>query len=593
MEFLDKCMTAVTQTAALSPRYIMSTKAIKILIVEDEDSVRISLSMLLEELGYIVKEVSNGLEAWGMIPAFEPDIILTDLHMPVMDGLELLEKISTQELSIPVIIVSGQGTTENTIKALQLGAYGYITKPLSDLKFLTHALEKAYEKQELINLAKNYQVQFERELENKTQELNKTITHLKKIEEQLSQAKQDWENTVDAIPDLVALYDKNHQIIRLNKSMADLFGCSVHDLPSSALCVFNDNCKNNHDCPHSRVVKSGNAERLEHQHRASGIIFETQVIPYTREGEILGTIIFARDISKMKSAQKEHEILQARLLQAQKLESVGQLASGIAHEINTPTQYVSSNLEFLNEAYLEVADLLADIRSVTEQDESSCSKKITQLFMDADLDYLKEEVPIAINQSREGTDRIRSIVLAMKEFSHPGSKQKEIADINKIINTTVTVARNEWKYVSEVTTVLDPDVPLIKCLTDEVGQVFLNILVNAAQAIGEKLGKTPTGGKGKITITTKHDDSFITIFIEDNGPGIPASIVNKVFDPFFTTKEVGKGTGQGLAIAHDVIKEKHGGFISVESKSGVGSRFIIKLPIQEQQSTTPKNQQTS
>jgi len=201
-----------------------------------------------------------------------------------------------------------------------------------------------------------------------------------------------------------------------------------------------------------------------------------------------------------------------------------------------------------------------------------------------DWEYLAEEIPMAISQSLEGVNRVSSIVRAMKEFSHAGSKDKESLNLNQIINTTVTVARNEWKSVAEVNLDLDPDLPPIPLLADEMGQVILNMLVNAAHAIGEKLGDNPEGKKGAIHINTRKSTNGVELRIADTGAGMPDKVQLRIFDPFFTTKKVGKGTGQGLAISHDVIVEKHQGTITVESTPGKGTTFIIHLPLDEEKS---------
>jgi signal transduction histidine kinase len=289
-----------------------------------------------------------------------------------------------------------------------------------------------------------------------------------------------------------------------------------------------------------------------------------------------------RAIEKQQ-ADQEQEKLNIRLLQSQKLESVGRLAAGIAHEINTPIQYICTNINFIDEAFkdssqliVNLLELLASIKegSVTETQIKASDEIIARI----DWDYLKEEIPRAIDQSKDGLQRVSSIVLAMKEFSHPGSKQKIDADLNRIIETMITISRNEWKYVATVETDLDPELPTVPCLTDEIGQVLLNLLVNAAHAIENQLGKNPEDKKGRITISTRQYDQYVEIRMNDTGCGIPSPIQNKVFDPFFTTKEVGRGTGQGLTIAHDVITGKHSGTLVFETVSGSGTTFIIRLP---------------
>jgi two-component system, NtrC family, sensor kinase len=284
----------------------------------------------------------------------------------------------------------------------------------------------------------------------------------------------------------------------------------------------------------------------------------------------------------LKNALQDLQLTQTRLLQAQKLESVGQLAAGIAHEINTPAQFIGSNIDFLNESFTDVVCLIDSLQEVLSSLDRGAAmveinREVERLFEELDWDYLKKEIPKAILQSKEGIQRVSTIVQAMKEFSHPGSKEKVFHDLNKIIETTITVTRNEWKYCAEVVTHLDPHLPPVFCLPDEIGQVFLNILINAAHAIAGK--NTHNTEKGCITISTYRLPKHVEIHIADTGSGIPEDIRARVFDPFFTTKGVGKGTGQGLAISHDVIEKKHGGTISFTSETDKGTTFILRLPI--------------
>ena len=198
----------------------------------------------------------------------------------------------------------------------------------------------------------------------------------------------------------------------------------------------------------------------------------------------------------------------------------------------------------------------------------------------ADLDYVLPEIPKAIQQSLEGVERVATIVRAMKEFSHPGTGQKSAVDLNHAIESTITVARNEWKYVAEVVTHFDPKLPPVPCLAGEFNQVILNLIINATHAIADVVGD---GGnaKGTITITTRQDQDWAEIRVQDTGAGIPEKIRNRIFEPFFTTKGVGKGTGQGLAISRSVVVDKHGGTIAFETEIGKGTTFIVRLPISQ------------
>jgi PAS domain S-box-containing protein len=297
----------------------------------------------------------------------------------------------------------------------------------------------------------------------------------------------------------------------------------------------------------------------------------------------MADMMIIRDITERKQAEKEKINIDVQLRHAQKLESIGQLAAGIAHEINTPTQYVGDNTNFIRDGFKSLSKLIdkyTELINIAKSESilPDLVREIEELAQEEDIDYLLEEIPKAVSESLTGIERITKIVRAMKEFSHPGANEKTATNINKAIETTVTVARNEWKYVSEMQLDLDPDLPDIPCLPGDFNQVILNMIINAAHAIADVVGDG-SNGKGLITITTKADDDSAEIRISDTGSGIPESARPKIFDPFFTTKEVGKGTGQGLAISHSVIVEKHGGTISFDTDTGKGTTFIIRLPM--------------
>ena len=286
-------------------------------------------------------------------------------------------------------------------------------------------------------------------------------------------------------------------------------------------------------------------------------------------------IIMGENITERLSLERE-------LAQAQKLESIGHLASGIAHEINTPTQFVGDNVRFLSDSFSDIGRLLEQYeRLLAAAKTGTCPEALIETCeaanRGADLEYLLAEIPKAISQSAEGIDRVATIVRAIKEFAHPGSDEKICVDLNKAIESTVTVARNEWKYVADLHTNLDPSLPPVPCLVGEFNQVVLNMIINATHAVADAV--KGTGGKGTITIGTSRVGDFVEVRIADTGMGIPESIRHKIFDPFFTTKEVGKGTGQGLAIARSVVVDKHGGTIAVDSAVGKGTTFLIRLPL--------------
>ncbi len=271
--------------------------------------------------------------------------------------------------------------------------------------------------------------------------------------------------------------------------------------------------------------------------------------------QLVNFVAVKRDISK--EMQRE-----SQLRQAQKMEAIGQLAAGIAHEINTPIQYISDYLYFLKDTFFEF---------ISQAAEGSPD-------LPAADDGLKEDIEMALNHSMEGTEKVAEIVRAMREFSHPGVKEKQLRNVNNAISNTVKVTRNEWKYTCKVQLSLDPELPAIPLLESEFNQVVLNLIMNSVDAIKEKI-PIEEGINGLIEISTGVADDFVSVSVTDNGIGIPDTVLPHIFEPFYTTKEVGKGTGQGLAIIYHIVTDKHGGRISCESMMGTGTTFSILLPV--------------
>jgi len=295
------------------------------------------------------------------------------------------------------------------------------------------------------------------------------------------------------------------------------------------------------------------------------------------DNDEIGTLVkwFNQFLSRLRTQRADE-------LQAQKMESVGLLAAGMAHEINTPTQFIGDNVRFLDGAFTDIRGLLDAYGSYAalapnDPARDECLDHIRGIAERIDLEYLLEEVPSAITQSVDGTDRIATIIRAMKEFSHPGSDKAQPENLNEGIRNTVVVAQSEWKCCAELVLELEPDLPPVECFLSDINQAVLNIVVNAAHAITDTSGEH-SDTLGTITIGTRTHGDNVIISIDDTGGGISPEYVDKIFDPFFTTKEVGRGTGQGLSIAYRSIVGKHGGKLTVRSRPGEGTTFLIELP---------------
>jgi PAS domain S-box-containing protein len=315
---------------------------------------------------------------------------------------------------------------------------------------------------------------------------------------------------------------------------------------------------------------------------------------YDREGRFTHSVAVGADITakrvetrkkqelqdKLLAEMKERERIGIELQLAQKLESVGRLAAGIAHEINTPIQYVGDSVYFLRSAFDDLDKLFNSINVAATMlpdgaQREAYKHEIAELERKHDLEYLRAEVPKAFTRTFDGVERVTNIVKAMKEFAHPDANEQSPVDLLHALETTLLVASNEYKYVAKVRTEFC-ELPQVVCNVGELNQVFLNLIVNAAHAIKDA---EKDADSGEITIRVKAEGDQAVICVSDNGCGVPQENLSKLYDPFFTTKEVGRGTGQGLAISHAIVVDKHGGEISVKSEVGVGTEFTVRLPI--------------
>ena len=407
------------------------------------------------------------------------------------------------------------------------------------------------------------------------------VTAQRDMVQELSERQALLDVITGTLVDLLALVDDQGNQIYTSPSYLSVLGYTTEelaDIPTTGLLGPDDQARI--AAALDRLFRDGHTQDLSYRLRhkdGSWRSFEAKAaLVRNAQGATPQALFLARDVTlrEEQAAQRRH--LEFHLRQSQKLEAVGQLAAGIAHEINTPTQYIGDNTAFLRD---NLQPMLDTLKAVAEHLKATPDPGLQGRLEALDLPFLEEELPKALQQSLEGVSRVKAIVQSMKDFSHPGSETRVPADLNHAIESTVTISRNEWKYVADLALNLDPALPPVPCFLGELNQAVLNLIVNAAHAIETALGGRDSGQMGHIEVSTATHGNEVEITVRDTGCGIPEAHRERIFESFFTTKEVGRGTGQGLAIVHAVVVQKHGGRIQLESEVGKGSAFHLFLPL--------------
>jgi PAS domain S-box-containing protein len=547
---------------------------IRILLVEDNPlDIRLLREMLKtqEAHKFALTAVGYMREAESHLAADDVDIILLDLGLPDARGMEVVRRAHAAAPRIPLVVLTGCDDELMADQALQEGAQDFLVKGQIETPGLLRSIRYATQR-----------MKAEIEMQ-KAQEEAEAANRVKgELLAALQAAHAETELFLRSIPSILIGVDSEGHVTRWNLTAANTFGIEDGGVVGRRI----------EDCGIRWLHPEIGAEiagwlATESSCRSDNLAYERdgktrflglhiQRVP-KNGGEQTEFIITGADVT-------ERMCLELQLRQAQKLEGIGQLAAGIAHEINTPTQFVGDNIRFLKDSWGAVAEFLNFCGTM----QAECGagpvsqehlQRFGELYQKCDLEYLSEHIPKAMDLSLEGVKRIAKIVKGFKEFSHPGSEEKRAINLNQTIETTISVAKHEWKYCSDLVTAFDADLPLVPCLVGEFNQVMLNLIVNSAHAISsavEKNGK----GKGTITISTQREGEWARIAVADTGSGIPVEIRARVFEPFFTTKEVGKGTGQGLALAHAAIVNRHQGQLWFESVLGQGTTFYIRLPLE-------------
>ncbi len=554
------------QTETLSD-ITYNKKDMHVLVVDDEQVIVDLITRTLKKAGYSYETATDGFTAYELISQKTFDLIITDIVMPTMTGIELIQKVQQAGYKAHVIFITGQKKYDFVYNAIQLQSLGFIEKPFS-LDTLKNLIDQSYQ---IICNAKEQQKREEalrQSIEDKQKELQFRTERLVAEKEILHGIISSANFGLVAMDNVGAIYLMNSlagKLIGIKESDSFAYiGRHHRDLIPGTLTpvftqLFND------------VLETRELRKIESFKCEDGTSLNIIAYPLYHVNQINAVIFIIHDIT-------EKEILQERMLQSSKLASIGELAAGVAHEINNPLGFVLSNTNTLLDyiatldTYLGFLESLVNNRG-NEKDMEAVENKRQEL----DVEYIRDDITSLLEETKDGLKRIQKIVLDLKTFARADSDVPEKHQVNSLIDDALNLVRNETKYKLTIKKTY-ADLPEILCYSSQLVQVFTNLFINASHAVPEK---------GTLEITTSMDDSSIIISIKDNGTGIPEHVLPRIFDPFFTTKEAGKGTGLGLSISYGIIK-KHGGNISVKSKEGEGTEFIISLPVKNEMPSDKK-----
>jgi len=550
-------------------RYNEKDRRILALVVDDNPEDLKLLGYYLSHEGYEVEQATNGMEALSRARLINPDIIILDIYMPEMSGIEVCRRLKSLEETrhIPVIVITGMHDKELRLECLDAGANVFISKPVN----MTEMLIKV---RNLVRLKEFENIKIKSDL------MAETFAAVEKV-------KREWEESMDCIRDVVILIDPDSRVLRCNKTLSVLTGKSYEEIISHNWqeVLFDGGFSNNPDFESSHEIchDSGRwfvlAKYKIDQERGPTSLFSVVTLnDITESKKIMNELIQSRELLSAKneeldSAIRDLKMTQSQMLQQEKMASIGQIAAGVAHEINNPMGYIISNLQTLKKYSVRILDFLEAQTSTWKECAANCDRlgafaRSGEMRKRLKIDHVISDIDNLIRESLEGADRVKMIVRDLKNFSRVDEPEFRYADINAGIESTLNIVWNEIKY--KTTLVKDyGQLPQTKCNPGQLNQVFLNLIVNAAQAIEKQ---------GEIRIKTWHNDGRLYVSISDTGCGIPEDMKDKIFEPFVTTKEIGRGTGLGLSIAYDIVR-KHNGEITLDSVVGKGSTFTVMIPV--------------
>ena len=563
-----------------------------ILIAEDDGISLKILNNILVKYGHRVLAAANGRQAWDIFQHETIRMVITDWLMPEMNGLELCQRIrgAQKEFYTYIIIVTSRDGKADLLEILKKGADDCIIKPIPPE--VLHARIKAGER--VIRLEEKHKL----------------------LQQNLIESRNKLRVVLDSLPEEIVSIDANACIVSANSAFLketgvgfgqiagspcfdpgywNMPGVNIANVRGHAMDIFHSGAPR---FVYETIGGSGHEKRHLEFHLLpvrddSGRVNQVAIVSRNITDHLLRTEQIKSLNQELQKAvdevrDKNIELVgtlarlketQSQMLQSEKMASIGQLAAGVAHEINNPVGFVSSNLKTLSDYQQNIGQIISDYRQFVEEiaavEDSdrdragieTLQSRIKNRESDLDIAYILEDIPGLIHESRDGLDRIKKIVLDLKDFSHPGEDVLKMVDINRNLDSTLNIVSNELKYKATITRDYG-DLPQVKCYPQQLNQVFMNLLVNAAQAIEKQ---------GEIRIMTRQIGPDVEITISDSGQGIAAENLSRIFDPFFTTKEVGKGTGLGLNVTYNIVK-KHHGTIDVASAPDQGAAFTIRIP---------------
>ena len=557
-----------------------STRHFAVLVVDDDESMCEVHLRVLARLGYEARAVRSVAAAITVLEQDAYELVLSDLVMPDQDGIALVSIVKERFPDVDVILITGQGTMDHAVRSLRAGASDFLLKPIEPAA-LGRAIERCRSYQ---RAGANHALQHASLAIGATRE----PAELPRVIVETAMAVLDADSVALLVPGADgALY------------VAHAFGLGQEVERNVRIPLGTGVAGRVAESGTPAIIVGPAAADPRFEGVASTSKAKTSIVyPMHSSGSLVGVITFGRQSLRRLFRRSDLETVavlasqitlalsNARLAQqsatAEKLAAVGALAAGIAHEINTPVQFVGDSVHFLNEAFEGLGRVLLAYRSiareVTDGPGAAQAARLKEIEEENDLEYLLEEIPRAATRTQEGMARVAEIVRAMKQFSRRDEGDKSTVDINATIESALTLARNEYKYIAEVELQLG-QVPTVLGHSGDIAHVFLNLIVNAAHAIAAT-GAGENGQRGTIRIASEEQGTHVVVSVEDTGSGIPSEIQSRVFEPFFTTKAVGKGTGLGLAIARATIVDHHGGTLTFQSEVGVGTKFTVRLPMQ-------------